>query len=87
MEMLGRSMMLASISEEQLLVDDHLNSISSHRFGMGLQPSARIKTGLSELAKAPAQTYCHFQEAAASQQPSSQQSTNDDCWGFFLDDE
>jgi len=80
-------MMLASISEEQLLVDDHLDSISRSSFGMGLQPSARIKTGLSELAKAPTQTYCHYQEAAASQQSFPQQSANDDCWGFFLDDE
>jgi len=79
MEMLGHSMMLASISEEQLLVVDDFQASS---FNAGLKRASPLskshKTGLAELAAAQDQQMLMSQQQH--QQPSS-----DEAWGFFLE--
>ena len=94
MEMLGRSMMLATISEEQLADDVFCcgSSPSSYQQTLGLKRtssalSQSYKTGLAELAQAAGQ---HHQGSIQQQQqpPQSLSAQEDnDCWGFFMDDQ
>lgn len=91
MEMLGRSMMLATISEEQLADGGGFccGSFLSNQTSLGLKRSSALvsqsyKTGLAELAQADQQ----HQGSVQQQQPQIGSSQEDnDCWGFFMDDQ
>ena len=92
MEMLGRSMMLATISEEQLAGEGFFccgSSSSSHQ-SLGLKRSSALsqsyKTGLAELAA----TQAHQQQQQGSVQQEQELLSapeDNDCWGFFMDDQ
>ena len=92
MEMLGRSMMLATISEEQLAHNGYCcgsSSLQSLGFHRSSALSQTYKAGLAELV-AQAQQQQHqgsVQQPPQQQQLLSAPEDNDDCWGFFMDDQ
>jgi len=83
MEMLGHSMMLATISEEQLEANSSFHGSSFQTLGLKRSSalSKSYKTGLAALSDAAAQAH-HKMMSRPSQQPA-----QDDAWGFFMDDE
>ena len=93
MEMLGRSMMLATISEEQLAHNGYCCGSSSHQSLGFHRSSALSQTNKAGLAELVAQAQQQHQGSVQQQQPPQQQQLlsapedNDDCWGFFMDDQ